>query len=130
MTDPISDMLTRIRNSQMNRNESAFIPYSELKLRIAQILLNEKWIKEIKKVRRKEHKFIQVFIRYNADKTPYISGLKRISKPGQRKYIAYKQIRKIRGGFGLILLSTPKGIMTGQQARKQKLGGEVICEIW
>lgn len=128
--DTISDMLTRIRNAQIVRHQSTDIPFSNLKLKIAQILIEENFIKEIKKIKRQEKKFIKVFLKYNSDKSPMISGLKRISKPGQRIYRKTNEMRGKGGGHGITIVSTSKGIMTAKEAMKQKVGGEVICQIF
>ena len=130
MTDPISDMLTIIRNGLMVNKESVDVPYSKLKLQIAEILNSKELIKDIKKIKRKEKKFIKLFLKYDKDKNPVISALRRKSKPGQRVYVGAKEIKKVRAGYGLAIVSTSKGLMTGQEARKQNLGGELICEIW
>ncbi len=128
--DPISDMLTRIRNAQIVLHLSTDVPFSSLKLKIAQILVKEGFIKEIKKIKRKDKKFIRVFLKYNSDKTPFIAGLKRVSKPGQRVYKKANELRRRGGSHGIVIISTPKGIMTAKEALKQKVGGEVICEIF
>lgn len=127
--DPIADMLTSIRNAQAVLKETVVIPYSEIKFEIAKILKKENLIEEVEKKGRKTRKSIEIKLKYD-NKEPAISSLKRVSKPGQRIYITAGKIRKIRGGYGLSIISTSKGLMTNKKARKQNLGGEVLCEIW
>lgn len=129
MTDPIADMLNRIKNAQILSCEEVTIPFSKLKYEIAKILEQEKVVKKIEKLGKKSRKIIKINLRYENGKS-VISGLKRISKPGRRVYSPVKKIRSIRGGYGFTIISTPKGLMTNKQARKEKSGGEMICEIW
>ena len=129
MTDPISDMLTRIRNAQAVQKLDVLIPFSKLKYQIANILEKANFIQSAEKKGRGIKKNIKITLKY-VNKMPGIAGLKRISKPGQRIYLSAKQIRPIRGGIGISIISTSKGLMTNKDARKKKLGGEVICEIW
>jgi small subunit ribosomal protein S8 len=127
--DPIADMLTSIRNAQAVLKETVVFPYSEIKFGIAKILKKENFVEKIEKKGRKTRKSIEVKLKYE-DKKPAISSLKRISKPGQRIYTAAGKIRKIRDGYGISIISTSKGLMTNKEARKQNLGGEILCEIW
>lgn len=127
--DPISDMLTSIKNSQAVGKETVVIPFSNLKYEIAKILEREKFIEKVEKKGRKGKRIIEITLKY-IEKTPAISGLKRISKPGRRIYLPVKKIKKVKSGYGLAIISTSKGLMTDKEARKQKLGGEVICEVW
>jgi small subunit ribosomal protein S8 len=129
MTDPITDMLNRIRNAQAVLKPTVDVPISKIKLEICQILAREGLIKGFEKKGRKNKKIIQIALQYDG-KIPAISGMKRISKPGQKIYLPYKKIKKVKGGYGLSIISTSKGLMTDKEARKKKLGGEVICEIW
>jgi small subunit ribosomal protein S8 len=129
MTDPISDMLNRIRNAQAVFHPTVEIPFSNLKYEIAKILAKNGFIEKVEKKRRKVKKSIEITLKYE-NKTPAISGLKRISKPGQRIYSDFRKIKKVKGGYGIAIISTSKGLMTDKEARKQKLGGEVLCEIW
>jgi len=129
MVDPITDMFNRIRNAQMAGKPEVSIPFSNLKFNIALILEQNKFIGKVEKKGRKSNKLIDIILKYE-DKQPAISGLKRISKPGQRIYISFKEIKPVRGGYGMAIISTPKGLMTGKEARRQKLGGEILCEIW
>ena len=136
MTDPITDMLNRIRNAQAVLKETVIIPFSNLKYEVGKILEKEKYIKKIEKKGRKERRLIEIHLKYVAEeqnrqnKVPAIAGLKRVSKPGQRIYTDSKNIRMVRGGYGMAIVSTSKGLMTDNEARKQKLGGEIICQIW
>ncbi|OIO45729.1 MAG: 30S ribosomal protein S8 [Candidatus Nealsonbacteria bacterium CG_4_10_14_0_8_um_filter_35_10] len=129
MTDPITDMLNRIRNAQAVLKLTVDVPISKIKLEICQILAREGLIKGFEKKGRKNKKIIQIALQYDG-KIPAISGMKRISKPGQKIYLPYKKIRKVKGGYGLSIISTSKGLMTNKEARKKRLGGEVICEVW
>ena len=129
MTDPITDMLNRIRNAQAVFQPTVDVPLSKIKFEICQTLAREGFIKGFEKKGRKNKKIIQIALQYDG-KIPLISGMKRISKPGQKIYLPYKKIRKVKGGYGLSIISTSKGLMTDKEARKKRLGGEVICEIW
>lgn len=133
MTDPITDMLNRIRNAQAVLHETVSIPFSKLKYEIAKILEKEKLIEKLEKKGRTTKRVMEITLKYvveDGDKKPMILGLKRISKPGQRIYSSSKKIRGSRGKYGTLIISTPKGLMIGKEAKRQKLGGEVICEIW
>ncbi len=129
MVDPISDMLTRIRNAQAVSRETVLVPFSNLKLNLAKILEREGLISKASTQGRKINKIIEIKLRYQ-DGQPVISSIKRISKPGQRIYIKKDQIRPIRQDYGLTIISTSQGLMTNKEARKKGLGGEVICEIY
>ncbi len=127
--DPIADMLTSIRNAQAVLKETVVIPYSEIKFEIAKVLKKENFIKEVEKKGRKTRKSIEIKLKYE-NKKPAILSLKRISKPGQRIYTTAGKIKKVRSGYGISIISTSKGLMTNKQARKQNIGGEILCEIW
>ncbi len=132
MTDPVTDMLNRIRNAQAVLKETVDIPLSNLRYEIAKILEKGGFVAEVEKKGKKTKKVIEITLKYN-EKIPVISGLKRISKPGQRIYKRAKELKPVKGGYGIAIISTSKGgggLMTDKEARKQKLGGEVICEIW
>ncbi len=129
MTDPISDMLTRIRNAQAVSHQTVTIPFSKLKFDLAKILEKEGLVNKVTSQGRKIRKVIEIELKYQKGQ-PVINTLKRVSKPGQRLYIRKDQIRPIRQGYGLSIISTSQGLMTNKQARKKGLGGEVICEIW
>ena len=129
MTDPIADMLTRIRNAITAKKESVEIPASNEKKAIAEILLNEGWVKDVKIVEDGYNGKIAITLKYN-DKKSVISGLRRVSKPGLRNYAGVENMPRVLGGFGTVILSTNKGIMTGKKAKAANVGGEVLCEIW
>lgn len=129
VTDPISNMLTSIRNAQVVKHQIVEAPFSSLKYEIAKILQREGFVSKVEKKGRKTKRLIEIALKYtNGD--PVISGIRKVSKPGQRIYVSAQKIRKVKSGYGIAIISTPKGLMTNKEARKQKLGGEVICEIW
>jgi len=126
LTDPISDLLTRIRNASMARKDTVTMPFSKMKMAVLKVLQNKGFIQEFNNVKNNDFEEINVVL---------IPGrkdisLKKVSKPGQRIYVKTSQIKKINGGLGVAVISTPKGIMSGEEAKKQKLGGEYICEIF
>jgi len=128
MTDPISDMLTRLRNGGRALQPLVELPHSRLKENIATILKSEGYVSEVA-VEGKVAKRIKIRLKYNGKKN-VIEGLKRISKPGLRKYVGATEIPRVRGGLGVAVISTPEGVMTGTQARKKNLGGELLCYVW
>jgi small subunit ribosomal protein S8 len=130
MTDPIADMLTRIRNASKARHEKVDIPSSKLKVEIAKILKDEGFVKNVKLVKDRRQGLIRVYLKYTEDELPVIQGLKRVSKPGCRIYASNDSIPKVLAGLGTAIMSTPKGIQTGKQAKKDNVGGEVICHVW
>lgn len=130
MTDPIADMLTRIRNASKMKMEKVDIPSSRLKLQIAKILKDEGYVKNVKLVRDRKQGTIRVYLKYSEDETPAIQGLKRISKPGCRVYVGIDSMPQVMGGLGVAIMSTPKGIQTNKQAKKDRVGGEVLCYVW
>jgi len=130
MTDPIADMLTRIRNGSKAKLEKVDIPSSKLKLEIAKILKDEGYIKNLKMVKDRRQGVIRVYLKYTDEEVPVIQGIKRISKPGCRMYAGNDAIPKVLAGLGVAILSTPKGIQTGKQAKKDNVGGEVLCHVW
>ena len=129
MTDPIADMLTRIRNAITAKKEVVEIPASNVKKAIAEILLEEGWVKDVKLVEDGYNGKIVITLKYN-NKQSVIGGLKRISKPGLRQYAGIENMPKALGGFGTVILSTNKGIMTDKQAKAANVGGEVLCYVW
>ena len=129
MTDPIADMLTRIRNAIMANKETVEIPASNEKKAIAEILLNEGWVKDVKIVEDGYNGKIAITLKYN-EKKSVISGLRRVSKPGLRTYAGVENMPRVLGGFGTVILSTNKGIMTGKNAQAANVGGEVLCYVW
>ncbi len=131
MSDPIADMLTRIRNANTAKHDTVDIPSSKIKIAIADILLDEGYIAKYELVDAGSFKNIRVTLKYGADKSEkVISGLKRISKPGLRVYAGKDEIPSVLGGLGIAILSTSKGIMTDKQARREKVGGEVLAFVW
>ena len=129
MTDPIADMLTRIRNAITAKKEVVEIPASNVKKAIAEILLEEGWVKDVKLVEDGYNGKSVITLKYD-DKKSVISGLRRVSKPGLRNYAGVENMPRVLGGFGTVILSTNKGIMTGKKAKAANVGGEVLCEIW
>ena len=129
MTDPIADMLTRIRNAITAHKETVEIPASNEKKAIAEILLVEGWVKDVKIVEDGYNGKIVITLKYN-EKKSVISGLQRVSKPGLRMYAGVENMPRVLGGFGTVILSTNKGIMTGKKAKAANVGGEVLCYIW
>ena len=129
MTDPIADMLTRIRNAIMARHTRVQIPASKMKVAIARILKEEGYIKDFEVVQDGPQGAIRITLRY-VDRRPVLTQLKRISKPGLRVYTRRDAIPRVRGGLGTAILSTPQGVMSGRQAYQQGLGGEVVCYVW
>jgi len=129
-TDPIADLLTRIRNGSRARHPRVDLPSSKLKVEIARILKDEGYIANFKVADEKGKRTLRVFLRYTPDRRGVITDLRRVSRPGSRRYIGKAGIRPVVGGMGIAILSTPRGIMTGQSARKEGLGGELLCEVW
>ena len=129
VTDPITDMLNSIKNGQAVAKEQVIVPYSNFKYEIAKILEKEKFVASVEKNGRKANKFFEIELKYE-NKVPAISGIKRVSKPGRRIYLPAKGLRKVKDGYGMAVISTPKGLMNNRQARKEKVGGEVLFEIW
>ena len=129
-TDPIADLLTRIRNAARAKHPRVDLPSSKLKVEVARILKDEGYLSNYKVVEEKGKKTLRVFLRYTPDRHSVITDLKRVSRPGSRRYTGKTGIRPVVGGMGISILSTPRGLMTGQSARKAGLGGEVMCEVW
>ena len=130
ITDPIADMLTRIRNAIMARHDSVLVPASKMKLAIARVLKGEGFITDYEVLRGKPHRVIKISLKYSDKNQPLISGLERVSKLGLRVYVQRKEIPRVYGGLGIAIISTPKGVMTGQQARRVGVGGELLCYVW
>jgi small subunit ribosomal protein S8 len=129
-TDPIADMLTRIRNASLARHRELTLPSSRIKREIARILVDEGFIDSFSTSQDGVQEMLTIQLKYVEGRTPVVSGLKRISKPGLRVYARKTEIPRVLGGLGLAILSTSHGIMTGSQARKLNLGGEVLCYVW
>jgi small subunit ribosomal protein S8 len=130
-TDPIGDMLTRIRNASSARHEKVLVPASNLKIRIAEVLRSEGFIQDFVLHRDQGPQgAITVFLKYGPEREPAIGDIKRVSKPGLRRYVATGDIPRVLNGLGVAILSTSKGVMVDREARKQKVGGELICTVW
>lgn len=129
-TDPIADLLTRIRNGARARHPRVDLPSSKLKVAIARILKDEGYLSNFKVVEEKGKKTLRLSLRYTQDRRSVITDLRRISRPGSRRYTGKNGIRTVVGGMGISILSTPRGLMTGHAARKEGVGGELLCEVW
>jgi len=127
--DPIADMLTSIRNAQAVSKKTVRVPFSKMKFGIAKILEKEQFIGRLERKGRKTQKYIEITLKYK-QKKPVILGLKKISKPGQRIYLGAQKIQPVKSGYGISIISTSKGLKTGKEARKENLGGEIICQVW
>lgn len=129
MADPISDMLQILKNAQAVRKEMVGVPFSQQKYAIAKILEARGFIKNADFTGRRNKRIIEIALRY-LNGAPRISGVKRVSKPGQRVYISYDKIKRVRNGEGIGIISTSKGLMSGEDAKKAKVGGELLCQLW
>ncbi len=129
VTDPIADMLTRIRNAQMARHRRVDMPVSKLKVEIARLLKDNHYIHDFKVLDDGQHPMLRLYLKYFQDK-PVIRELRRVSKPGLRQYVAVEEIPRVRNGLGMALLSTSRGVMTDRQARAAKVGGELLAIVW
>lgn len=129
-TDPIADMLTRLRNASVARHASVEMPFSKMKLAIAKILEQEGFVSGFDIKDEGNHKYLRVTLKYDSQRQPVMTGLRRVSKPGLRVYAGIHDIPRVLGGAGTIVVSTNRGIMTGREARRRHLGGELIAEIW
>ncbi len=131
LTDPIADMLTRIRNAARAKHQRVDLPASKLKAEIARILKEEGYLANYKVVEEgKGKKVLRIFLRYTTDRRSVITQLRRVSRPGCRRFVGRFAIRSVVGGVGISILSTPRGLMTGTTARKEGVGGELLCEVW
>ena len=130
VTDPISDLLTRIRNASMVSKPSVSIPHSNFKFDLAKLLKNEGYISDVKISGDGAQKSIDIDMKYSEEGTSVISGMKRLSKPGQRVYSSFDKLPRNNGGLGTVVVSTSRGLLSDSEARKRKLGGELICEVW
>ncbi|MDA3128931.1 30S ribosomal protein S8 [Aliibacillus thermotolerans] len=130
VSDPIADMLTRIRNANTVRHEKLELPASNMKKEIAEILKNEGFIRDYESIDDNKQGILRIFLKYGPENERVITGLKRISKPGLRVYAKADQIPRVLGGLGIAVISTSKGVMTDKEARKQQVGGEVLAYIW
>lgn len=130
MADPIADMLTRIRNGYKARHTKVDVPGSKMKLEIAKILQSEGFVQDIDFIEDSRQGLIRIFLKYDEHEQPALAGIRRMSKPGLRKYTNTGEIPRVMGGLGIVVLSTPKGMLTGRQARRKKVGGEVVFCVW
>jgi small subunit ribosomal protein S8 len=129
-TDPIADMLTAIRNALQVRHAKVDVPASRLKSEIARVLKEEGFVAAYKVIEENNKKILRVYLKYGPQKQGVITGLRRVSTPGRRAYRMRKEIKAVYGGLGISILTTPQGIMSGRQARRQGVGGEILCEVW
>lgn len=129
MTDPIADMLTRIRNAQTARHESVSVPASRIKGEIARILKAEGFIRDYE-LPSEQERDIKIQLRYSGKREPVVTGIRRISKPGLRVYVKSKDMPRILGGLGVAIVSTPQGVMTANEAKRANVGGEILCYVW
>jgi len=130
ISDPIADMLTRIRNAIMAKHDFVLVPTSKIKLGITRILKEEGFISDYEVLKGKPHRVIKIYLKYRDNNQPVLSGLERVSKPGLRVYVQREEIPRVYGGLGIAIVSTPKGIVTGHQAWRQGVGGELLCYVW
>ena len=129
-SDPVADMLTKVRNAAMARHEKVDVPASKLKLEIVKILKTEGYIKNFKKVQEEGKNVLRIFLKYDDDNNPVIHGVKKISTPGRRVYSGYKDLPRVYNGYGTIIVSTSAGVTTGKKATEKMVGGELVCTIW
>jgi len=130
VTDPIADLLTRIRNALVARHDSVQVPASKMKIAIAKVLKEEGFIKDFAVVPEGIKRTVRIDLAYSGRKEPTISGLRRVSKPGLRVYVQKREIPRVYGGLGVAILTTPQGVMTGQEAWRRQVGGEILCYVW
>ncbi len=130
MSDPIADMLTRIRNAVSAKHDSVPIPASNLKIAIAKILKEEGFIEGYDVAKEGPRRILRIHLGYSGKKQPVLTGLQRVSKPGLRVYVQKSEIPRVYGGLGIAILSTPQGVMTGHQAWRRNVGGEILCYVW
>ena len=129
-SDPVADMLTKVRNAAMARHEKVDVPASKLKLEIVKILKTEGYIKNFKKVQEDGKNILRIFLKYDDDNNPVIHGVKKISTPGRRVYSGYKDLPRVYNGYGTIIVSTSSGVTTGKKATEKMVGGELVCTVW
>jgi small subunit ribosomal protein S8 len=130
MTDPIADMLTRIRNGTMARHERVEMPHSNLKERVAIVMKGEGYLDDVRASEGEDPKVLTLILRYGRDRQSAIDGLRRVSTPGRRVYVRHDRIARVCSGMGISILSTSRGVMTDREARRQRVGGELLCEVW
>ena len=130
VSDPVADMLTKIRNANREKFDRVDVPTSRLKLEVVKILKNEGYIKNFKKISQDSKNVIRIFLKYDDAMTPVIHGIQKISKPGRRIYSGYKRLPRVLNGYGTLIISTSTGVTTGRKAAEKKVGGELICSVW
>jgi len=130
MTDPIADMLTRIRNAMMRRHESVMMPPSRIKREIARLLKEEGFVRDARVVPHDGRQALKIDLKYLNEEESVIAGIERVSTPGRRVYVGYDRIPQVKGGYGIAVLSTNRGVLTDKQSRQAKVGGEVLCYVW
>jgi small subunit ribosomal protein S8 len=130
MTDPIADMLTRLRNAALARHDRCEMPHSNLKQHLAEVLKGEGYVDDVRTSEGEGAKVLTVVLRYGRDRQPAIDGVRRVSTPGRRVYVRHDRINKVCSGMGVSILSTSRGVMTDREAKKQRVGGELLCEVW
>jgi small subunit ribosomal protein S8 len=130
MTDPIADLLTRVRNGQLARHEKVTLPWSRMKENLARVLVSEGYVREVVVGGEADKRTLTVLLSYTPGGDPVITGIRRVSKPGLRVYTSAKEIPSVRNGFGVSVLSTPFGLMANREARRRNVGGELLCEVW
>jgi small subunit ribosomal protein S8 len=130
MTDPIADLLTRVRNASREKHEKVEVPASRLKANVVRVLKEEGYIKNFRLMREEGRPVIKLYLKYTDAGQAVIQGIKRISRPGLRRYTGYEDVSRPLGGAGIVIVSTSKGVTTGQKAKAMKMGGEILCEVW
>ena len=130
VTDPVADLLARIRNGSMAEHEKVDVPASKLKVRVAEILKDEGFIKNFRVIEDRKQGVLRIYLKYGPGQERVITGLRRVSKPGRRLYVGADRVPSVLGGMGVAILSTPRGVLTDRESRKAKVGGEVLCYVW
>ncbi|MBN1686839.1 MAG: 30S ribosomal protein S8 [Spirochaetales bacterium] len=130
VSDPVADMLTKIRNANREKFDRVDVPTSKLKLEVVKVLKNEGYIKNFKKISQDSQHVIRIFLKYDDTMTPVIHGIQKISTPGRRIYSGYKRLPRVLNGYGTLIISTSAGVTTGKKAAEKKVGGELICSVW
>ena len=130
VSDPVADMLTKIRNASLAKHDKVDISTSKLKLQIIKILKNEGFVKNFKKVTKDDFPYVRVYLKYDENQAPVIHGIERLSTPGRRMYTGYREMPRVFNGYGVVVVSTSAGVITGKKAAEAKVGGELICKVW
>ncbi|MCI6672899.1 MAG: 30S ribosomal protein S8 [Sphaerochaetaceae bacterium] len=130
VSDPVADMLTKIRNASLAKHDKVDISTSKMKLQIIKILKNEGFVKNFKKVTKDNFPFVRVYLKYDENQAPVIHGIERMSTPGRRMYTGYRDMPRVYNGYGVLVVSTSEGVITGKKAAESKIGGELICKVW